>query len=179
MKIVRKGTRIAFGPVRLSYVHVLEAYAFEGGQPKFSCNALIPKGEKELVKELEAAIKEAEAEGSAKLWKGAKPKYDSPVRDGDEKADDVYKGHWFVNPKSTKKPQVIDKDNNPITSEDDVYSGAWFYVSIAAYPYSVSGSKGVALALNNLKKFKDDERLSGGPGAEEDFAEFGDEEDDL
>jgi hypothetical protein len=96
-----------------------------------------------------------------------------PLRDGDEeRADEApeYKGMYFFNCKSDRKPGIVDKDCNEILDPDEVYSGCWGRVSVNFYPYSVNGNKGVAVGLNNVQKLKDDQRLGGAAAsAEDDF----------
>ena len=65
--------------------------------------------------------------------------------------------------------------------EEEIYSGVWAIMSVTFYGYDVSGNKGIAVGLNNIMKFKDDERLGGRASAESDFedVDLGDEDDDL
>lgn len=176
------GTRVVFGPVRLSYVHLLAPHAFEGDNRdgKYSTNILIPKNEKETIEAIRTAIGNAVVAGKAQRWggKGATPGRANPLFDGDEKNDELYHGHYYLNAKSIQRPQVVDSKKAPLTSDDDVYSGMWACVSVSFYPYNIGGN-GVACAINNVMKYKDDERLSGGPGAAEDFDGFMDDPDDL
>ena len=62
--------------------------------------------------------------------------------------------------------------------EEEIYSGVWCYFSISFYGYDVSGNRGVACGLNNLKKYKDDDRLGGRASADSDFSDFEDDIDD-
>ena len=50
--------------------------------------------------------------------------------------------------------------------------------SISFFAYNVNGNKGIACGLNNLRKFKDDEKFGGRVSAESDFADLDDEDDD-
>lgn len=65
-----------------------------------------------------------------------------------------------------------------ITDEDEIYSGVWAYVSVTFYPYDVNGNKGIACGLNNIMKFKDDERFGGRTSAAADFEGFGEDDED-
>lgn len=174
-----KGTRVVFGPVRLSYTHLLSKYAFEGdnGDGKYSTNILIPKNETETIDAIRAAIATAQKEAKIGKWKNkpGTPGKTDPLFDG-EGRDDIYNGHYYLNAKSNNRPQVVDRDMQPITNEDEVYSGMWAYVSVSFYGYSIGGN-GIACAINSVRKYKDDERLGGGPSAAEDFA--GIDDDDL
>ena len=129
---------------------------------------------------LRQAIEEAKKAAIVSKWGGKEPKkLDLPLRDGDDKDDDVYADHFYVNAKCNTRPGVVDKHCNPITEEEEVYSGVWAVVSVTFYGYDVSGNKGVACGLNNIMKWKDDDHLGGRVSAESDFGDMGlDEEDD-
>lgn len=176
-----KDTKVVFGPCRLSYTHVFQKYSPEGdpSNGKYMTNVLIPKGEKETIKALEQAIEAAKKAAVVSKWGGKEPKkLDLPLRDGDDRDDDTYEGHFFVNAKSSTRPGIVDKNKTPIVDEDDVYSGMWAIVSVTFFGYDVSGNKGVACGLNNIMKYKDGDRLGGRTSAESDFAEVDMEDDD-
>ena len=172
--ITKDQTKVIFGPCRLSYTHLFEKYTPEGGgDGKYMTNVLIPKKEKKTIKALEDAIEAAKKAGIVSKWSGKEPKkLDLPLRDGDEKDDDVYSDCMFVNAKCNTKPGVVDKNKEAITDEDEVYSGMWAYVSVTFYAYDVNGNKGIACGLNNVMKFKDDERLGGRVSADADFEDI-------
>ena len=179
--IKNEGKTVVFGPCRLSYTHLFSKYSPDGDPDngKYMTNVLIPKEEKETVKALNAAIEAAKKAGIVSKWDGKEPKkLDMPLRDGDEKDDDVYADHFYVNAKSNTRPGIVDKDLTPIVDEEEIYSGVWAYVSVTFYGYDVSGNRGIACGLNNIKKFKDDDKLGGRVSAESDFADFDDEDDD-
>ena len=173
--------KVVFGPCRLSYTHVFEKYNPDGNNEdgKYMTNVLIPKSEKATVKSLQQAIEAAKKSAIVGKWGGKEPKkLDLPLRDGDEKDDELYEGHYYVNAKCSTRPGIVDKDNSPITDEEEIYSGVWCYVSVTFYGYDVSGNRGVACGLNNIRKFKDDEHLGGRVSAESDFADIDDDDHD-
>lgn len=175
------GTKVVFGPCRLSYTHVFQKYSPDNtDEGKYMTNILVPKSEKATVAALQAAIEAAKAKAITEKWGGKEPKkIDTPLRDGDEKEDEVFASHWYLNAKSSTRPGVVDQHLNPITDEEEVYSGCWAIVSVTFYGYDVSGNRGIACGLNNVMKFKDDERLGGRVSAESDFSGMGlDTEDD-
>ena len=49
---------------------------------------------------------------------------------------------------------------------------------VTFYAYDVNGNKGIACGLNNIMKFKDDERLGGRVSAESDFDGVGGDDDE-
>ncbi len=171
IKPVVKENKVVFGPCRLSYTHVFNKYTPEGSDDgKYMTNVLIPKKEKETIKAIQQAIECGKKSAIVSKWGGKEPKkLDMPLRDGDEKEDDVYADHFFVNAKSNTRPGIIASDRSPIVDEEEIYSGVWAIVSVTFYGYDVSGNKGVACGLNNIMKFKDDERLGGRVSAEADF----------
>lgn len=168
-------TKVVTGLVRLSYVQIFSKRSFtEGTDAKYSLCVLVPKKDTKTLKKIQAAMKSAAEEGISTKFNGKKPSnLHMPLRDGDEeRADEApeYKGMYFFNCKSGRKPGIVDKDCNEILDPDEVYSGCWGRVSVNFYPYSVNGNKGVAVGLNNVQKLKDDQRLGGvAASAEDDF----------
>lgn len=160
---------------RFSYVHVWEPKAIqEGGEKKYSVSLLIPKTDTECITKIKKAI-EVEFAGLVAKLGGKKPtKRKNPLRDGDEDRpeDENYVGHYFLNASCKTKPGVVGIDKKPITDQDDFYSGCYGFASVNFYPFSVSGSNGVACGLNNVMKTKDGESLGGRSTAESDFADI-------
>lgn len=174
-------TKVVFGPCRLSYTHVFVKYAPNGGdgEGKYMTNILIPKSEKETVAAIKKAIEAAKAAGIVGKWGGKEPKkLDLPLRDGDEKDDEVYAGCYYLNAKSTTRPGIVNRDKSPIVDEEEMYSGVWAIASVTFFAYDTNGNRGVACGLNNLMKFKDDEKLGGRVSADSDFADIDMEDDE-
>lgn len=178
-------TKVVFGPCRLSYTHLFEKHSFDGDNEngKYSTNILIPKSEKETVRAINAAIEEAKKSAIVSKWQGKCPKdLPSPLLDGDEKDDEVYAGHWYLNAKCSTRPGVVDRNKAPITDEEEIYSGVWAIVSVTFFGYNVNVKKGISCGLNNVMKFKDDEHLGGRASAQNDFGDISmdeENEDDL
>lgn len=185
IKPIVKDNKVVFGPCRLSYTHVFSKYAPEGNPEdgKYMTNVLIPKNEKATIKAIQQAIEAAKQQAIVSKWGGKEPKkLDMPLRDGGEKDDDTYADKFFVNAKSSTRPGIVDKNHAPIVDEEEFYSGVWAVVSVTFYGYDVSGNRGVACGLNNLMKFKDDEKLGGRVSADADFADVeldGEDDEDL
>ena len=179
-----KENKVIFGPCRLSYTHVFNRYNPDGPQEegKFMTNVLIPMDEKETITAINKAIEEAKKQAIVSKWGGKEPKkLDMPLRDGDEKDDENYDGHFFVNAKSNTRPGIVDRKRVPIVDEEEVYSGVWAVVSVTFFGYDKNGNKGIACGLNNIMKFKDDEHFGGRVSAESDFGDvdLGDDDEDL
>ena len=47
---------------RFSYLHCWEPEAINGGEPKYSVSAIIPKSDKETIKKIQAAVEAAKQE---------------------------------------------------------------------------------------------------------------------
>ena len=166
-------------PCRLSYARIWSPN--EDG--KYSVCLLIPKSDTKTLKKIQAAVEAAKSEGKHKLANKAgniPVNIKTPLRDGDEeKADDEnYVDHMFFNANSKNKPGIVDRRKQEIIDEEEVYSGCYANVSVSFYAFSVDGNKGIAAGLGNIQKLKDGERLSGGPSADEEFDDLGDDDDD-
>src|SRR5690606_18305495 len=154
MTITNQSTKVITGTVRLSYVHVFEPHAIDGGEEKYSCSILIPKSDKETIRKIKEAVEAAKELGKSS-WGGKVPaNVKLPLRDGDEERpdDEAYAGHYFLNASSKNKPGIakpMGKDGTgktkfqEITDSTEVYSGCYARVSLNLYPFNVSGNKGV------------------------------------
>lgn len=171
---------------RLSYAHVWEPAAINGGKPKYSVCAVWPKTDEETTRKVRESIEAAYHDGEAKLMGNGKSvppltaiKY--PLRDGDlERPDDpAFAGMWFVNANTDKAPGIVDLACNPILDRAEVYSGCYCRVSMTFYAFNSNGNRGIACGLNNLQKVRDGEHLSGRMSAEEEFGCLKEEEDFL
>lgn len=175
-------TKVVFGPCRLSYTHVFEKYSPDGaGEGKYMTNILIPKSEKKTIDAINEAINAAKNAAIVSKWGGKEPKkLELPLRDGDDKEDEVYADNYYLNAKSNTRPGIIDRKKVPVVDEEEIYSGVWAIMSVTFYGYDVNGNKGIACGLNNIMKFKDDDHLGGRASAESDFGgmDFDNEEDD-
>ena len=146
-------------PCRFSYLHCWEPEAINGGEPKYSVSAIIPKSDKETIKKIPPNLK-------------------LPLRDGDidRPEDEAYKGCYFFNANSRQAPQVVDKQVQPILDQTEVYSGCYGRISVNFYGYNSNGNRGVAAGLGNIQKLKDGEALSSRTNAEDDFEAVEDED---
>jgi len=164
-------SKVITGKVRMSYVNVFEM----NDKGKYSVCLLIPKGDKDTLAKVKAAIESVKAEPKAATTWGSKwlASFKSPLRDGDTERDleknPEYKGHYFINCNSGQKPDVVDAALNPILDKSEMYSGCFGRASVNFYPFSKDGNKGIAAGLNNVQKLADGERLGGGSRAADDF----------
>lgn len=81
----------------------------------------------------------------------------------------------FATASSKQRPGLVDRNKQPILTEEEFYPGCWARATVTAYSYDNVG-KGVAFGLHNIQKLGDDENFTGRVAAEEDF---GDDADDV
>lgn len=167
-------TKVITGKVRFSYAHVFEPVAMaESQDAKYQVSLIIPKSDLKTLEKIEKAIEAAKVVGKDKISKNGKlmPGLKMPLRDGDEDRPDnsEYADSMFINCSSKIKPGIVDKDLNPIMSQDEFYSGCYGRASINFYAFNSAGNRGIACGLNNLQKLADGEPLAGGASAETDF----------
>lgn len=167
--------RVVTGKVRFSFLRVFEPEAAEeGGTPKYTATVMIPKEDTATLAKIKKAITNAAEAGKAKFGGKIPKNLKLPLNDGDDKMDDYpeFEGVMTINAKSTRRPQVVDKDVVDIIDPDEVYSGMYGRCGLTFYAYNhPTGGKGISAALDTVQKLEDGERL-GAPiaKAEDDFA---------
>lgn len=165
-------------PCRLSYLHCWEPDSVNGGDPKYSVSAIVPKSDTKTVEAIKSAIEQAKKDSATK-WGGKVPgNLKTPLRDGDiERPDDeAYKGCYFFNANSRQAPQVVDSKVQPILDQSEVYSGCYGRISVTFYGYNSNGNRGIAAGLGNIQKLKDGEALGGRAKAADDFSTVADDD---
>ncbi len=173
-------TSARIGEVRFSYAYLFEQRKDDDGDAdKYSLCVLIPKSNTEAIKLLQEKIEAAKVKGKTSTWGGKVPgRLSLPLRDGDEEdKGEEFEGMMFFNCSSKKKPGLKileDGKMQDALDEEDIYSGAWGCVSVNVFPYDSNGNKGIGIGLNNVIKTRNDEKLSGGSSAEQDFADLED-----
>ena len=169
------------GKVRLSYEHVWEPVSINGGDEKYSVSLIIPKSDTATINEIRKAIEQAKQDGKEKFGGKIPANLRLPLRDGDiERPDDeAYADSYFINATSKDKPQIVDKNIQPVLDRSEVYSGCYARVSISIYPFNIKGNRGIACGLGNIQKIADGEPLGGRTRAEDDFTVYEDDEDDF
>jgi hypothetical protein len=159
-------------PCRFSYLNCWEPNSINGGDPKYSVSAIIPKSDTKTIEAIKAAVELAKKESVSK-WGGKVPSnLKTPLRDGDidRPDDEAYKNSYFFNANSRQAPQVVDSSVQPIINQSEVYSGCYGRISVTFYGYNSSGNRGVAAGLGNIQKLKDGEPLGGRSNAAEEFS---------
>ena len=187
MNMTMNPTRVITGRAVFSYLTVNEPRVPQGGgRPKYSVSLIIPKSDTATVDRIRDAIREAYAEGQAKLMKdyGSVPPLEelkTPLRDGDLERPEIeeYQNSWFLNAASVTQPGIVDADRRPIVDPSELYSGIVGRASINFYAYNVRGNRGIACGLNNLQKLADGKPLGHHTRPEDDFAEVQDDSEPL
>ena len=154
-------------PCRFSYLHCWEPDSVNGGDPKYSVSAIIPKSDTKTVNAIKAAIEQAKKDSVSK-WGGKVPtNLKLPLRDGDidRPDDEAYAGCYFFNANSRQAPQVVDSKVQPILDQSEVYSGCYGKISVTFYGYNSNGNRG-----------KYGESLGGRTSAADDFQTEDDED---
>ena len=144
-------------PCRFSYLHCWEPDSVNGGDPKYSVSAIIPKSDTKTINAIKAAIEQAKKDSVSK-WGGKVPaNLKLPLRDGDidRPDDEAYAGCYFFNANSRQAPQVVDSKVQPILDQSEVYSGCYGKISVTFYGYNSNGNRGIAAGLGNIQKLKD------------------------
>ena len=148
-------------PCRFSYLHCWEPDSVNGGDPRYSVSAIIPKSDTRTVEKIRAAIENAKKESLSKWGGKIPPNLKLPLRDGDiERPDDeAYADSWFLNANSRQAPQVVDRKVQPILDQSEVYSGCYGQISVTFYGFNTNGNRGIAAGLGNIQKLRDGEPL--------------------
>ena len=160
-------------PCRFSYLHCWEPDSVNGGDPKYSVSAIIPKSDTKTINAIMAAVEQAKKDSISKWGGKILANLKLPLRDGDidRPDDEAYANAYFVNANSTTAPGIVDADRQPILERSEVYRGVYGRASINFYAFNSNGNKGIACGLNNLQKIRDGEPLGGKSRPEDDFAE--------
>lgn len=178
-------TKVITNKVRFSYAHVFTPTAVgESEDKKFSISLIIPKSDKETVKLIKEAIKNATEAGKTAKWNGKIPaNLKTPLRDGDEERpdDEAYANAYFINASAITRPGVVGRNLEPITDEEEFYSGCYGRASVTFYAFNASGNKGIAAGLNHVQKTSEGEPLGGRVAVDVDFDDEPDfdEDDDF
>lgn len=182
-KSKRNGTRV-IGRFRLSYANIWKPKSFDSSQePKYSAALLFPKSDEELYSLINEAVEEAMKQGEERWGKGFRDKAKANsivIKNGDDKDDEAYADHWFIQASSKNKPGIVGRDREPLTDEEDLVSGYYVNASINLYPYNHPVRRGIGIGLGNIQKVRgrSEDRLIGGPSARDEFDDIQDEDDD-
>lgn len=173
-----QSTRVQTPEAILSYPHLTKPQEGQnGGKAKYSCTLVFPQGTdmKALIAARNAAID--------KKWPGKREAllksetFKKGFRtDGDDKG--YGEGSIFINCRSEQKPGVVFRyagaDGKPQAMTDEqiakeMYPGAKVRASVTFFGFENNGNKGVGVAINNLQKLGEGDRLDNRVSAENEF----------
>jgi len=183
MTEAKLNTKFITKSCRLSYLSLLNPRKTDDGKEAYQCTVLIPKTDKDSVAKIKELIENAKKKDAGKLATGSGA-IKSPLLDGDKKdeegafhyKDENVRGHYFLRTASTtRKPEIVDLQLEPIISPSEVYSGMWGQVSINFYGWASKTGRGIAAGLGNVRKTKDDESFAGGARAADEFSAVDDD----
>lgn len=170
----------------VSYPHIAKPQEPMNGQagiPKYSLALILSEDATKTPEfaKLKAAV--VAAAEDAYLGKGAKMLETGQLR-SPFRTDCAAKGYKncavFINVRTERKPGVVFSYKDPATNkakvmtdaeiEKEIYPGVQARISVNAFAYNTGGNKGVSLALNNVQKVAEGERIDGRAPAEDEFA---------
>jgi len=130
---------------------------------------------KRLQKEVETVIEER--------WGSDRPKKLKlpflTVDDFDKVPDGYEDDHVIVRTNTVQAPGVVDRQNQPILSEEDMYAGCYVRAAVHAYAWEHrTGGKGVSIGLDHVQFVKDGERFGKKSKPADVFDELPEEDDD-
>ena len=171
--------------VRLGFANVWEPVADDNGNLKYSAAVIMPDDNPKHLEKCNEAIHAVieSAIDHGKLGKAKRKAVELPLRDGTEevemgKKDSSFNGSHFFNARSNRQPSLVDRQKQEITDTDEIYSGVWANVAVSFYFTKNGGTPRVAVGLNHIQKWRDDERTDGRSNVNEVFDSYEDDVDD-
>lgn len=170
-----ENTQTVVNNVRLSYVHLTKPYSRDPqSASKYQATILLPKTDTAGKAAIDAAIAAASQNGVAGKWGGSAPaRVATPIWDGDGLTQNGNKfgpecaNCWVFTASCSedRKPEVVDRQLNPILNATEIYSGMYANVSVNFFAYNYNGKKGIGCGLGPVQKVRDGEVLGGAPPA--------------
>lgn len=96
-----------------------------------------------------------------------KKKTESPVKDGDGKDKEEFKGKWLLTFKSKYQPQCVDSKKTELTGEALPKSGDVIKVGFATMPYEEGKNAGISLQLRAVQLIEKRARANYGDAFDE------------
>jgi hypothetical protein len=112
-------TQITLINVRLSFADIFKAKAINDGAPRFSTNFLLDPSTKSGAKQIKNIQKVIDHLIKTELKVKKLPADKICLKDGDDKEYDGYAGMMFLSAANNKRPQVVNRAQDPV-AEDDV-----------------------------------------------------------
>jgi hypothetical protein len=162
----KKTTPLITPEARCAFVQLLSPKAFEANtEPKYSVVLLFDK-EAQTSAEFKRMVKTYNDEKARLYPQGAPAGFKTPFRASSE-LEGLPPDMVFVRVTTTRKPDCIDEDGQPLFEPSRVYSGIFGRASLSVYSYDQKGNRGIAFGLNNFQKLADGERMVGSTAAQD------------
>lgn len=175
-------SKVRLKNVRLSFPQLFTPKSVNGSEPKYSASFLMDKAtDRKQLDAIEKAIEECKkAKWGANLPKGIK----SCLHEGSSKEFDGYdETNMFVSTSSSRRPVVVDRDLQPLTSADNKpYAGSFVNATIRLWAQDNQFGKRINAEVLAVQFAKDGEAFGGGSTpvvAENEFTTLDDEDEDL
>lgn len=145
---------------RVSFPHLFTKPVINGDEGKYGGSIILEsdgKSRKKVDAEIAKIIKDK--------FKGKKlPSDKLCLRDGDDKGREEYEGTWVISCNSNKRPVVLSRTKEIITSEDDneIYGGCYVNAKVRLWAQDNNFGKRVNCELIAIQFAKDGEALSAG-----------------
>lgn len=149
--------------IRIAYPHLFTPRDSDFGA-KYECTLMIPKDDAETIAEIKRAIGAAK---NKKFGDTTPSNFKSPVKDGDERKQAAFAGHWLIEAKTAAKddgsgrPGVVLPNLQPAKA-DDVQSGDYVNADVNPFAYEQKGNRGVSFGLNNIQLVSKGDQIGGG-----------------
>lgn len=169
---------ITTGTARASYVNIFQPKApMNGvGDPKYSMSLLIPKSDKATLDAIYAEIERVKQDAVQKTFGGQLPaNLRLPILDGDglqpggEPFGEECRGCMVLRVSSKDRPDVVDRNIQPILNPASVYSGCYVRASVNFFAYNQAGNRGIGCGFHAVQKVEDGEPLTSRVTASEAF----------
>jgi len=162
--------KVTLNNVRLSFPHIFEPQASEGGEPKYNCTLIIEPGSANA-KALSAAVEQVSKEKwgvkadstLAALRKNDKVCYrESEKTNGSGDVYDGFEGKHYVSASDKARPTVVDRDRTPLTAADGKpYGGCYVNAVVDVWPQDNGYGKRVNASIKALQFVKDGDAFGG------------------
>jgi hypothetical protein len=151
----------------------------ESGPPVFSC-ALLFTAEKQKSSEYKTMVAAVRNLAKAKFPTTPIDKLTLPFKKAEEKPYAGYEpGMIYINPWSTYKPEVIDRQKQEILDPAEVWAGQIVRAYVTPFNWTNSGKHGISFGLNHIQVVKKDSpRIDGRAPARNVFPDLADEYED-
>lgn len=163
--------------VRGSFLDIFRAKSVNEGEPRFSANFLLDKeADAAQIKKIGAEIRKIEA---AKNKGKALPSDKVCLRNGDDKEYDGYQGMMFLSAANKKRPNVVDRDNTPLSEDDGKpYAGCYVDAVVRLWWQDNKFGKRINASLEVIRFRRDGEAFGAAPVSADVLPSLDDEDDD-